>query len=120
MTTQEIANRLVQLCREGKSIQAIDELYADNIISREPKGAPVEVTTGKEAVKNNTRKWEEGVAEIHSTFVSDPVVADSHFAMVMEIDATFKANGRMKLKEVCVYEVKDGKIISDQFFYRMG
>lgn len=120
MTTKEVADKLVQLCRKGENLQAIDELYADNIVSKEPKGSPVEVTEGKEAVKNMTRQWEESVAEIHSSYCSDPIIADNHFAIVMDIDATYKTRGRMKLSELCVYEVKDGKIISDEFFYRMG
>lgn len=120
MITQEVADKLVQLCREGKNYQAIDELYADNVISKEPKGSPMEVTTGKEAVKKKTRQWEESVEELHSAYCSGPIVADSHFSVVMEIDATYKERSRMKLREICVYEVKDGKIIADEFFYRMG
>jgi hypothetical protein len=27
-----------------------------------------------------------------------------------------KGRGRVKLEEICAYEVKDGKIISEQFF----
>lgn len=120
MNTQEVAGRLVQLCREGKHEEAIDELYADQVISKEPKGSPMELTEGKEAVKNKTVEWGNSVAEIHSSSCSDPIVADNHFAIVMNIDATYKAHGRMAMSEICVYEVKDGKIVADEFFYRMG
>jgi sulfur relay (sulfurtransferase) DsrC/TusE family protein len=120
MNTQEVANKLVQLCREGKHAEAIDELYADNVVSKEPKGSPMELTEGKDAVKNKTLQWEESVAEIHSASTSDPLVADNHFSIVMDIDATYKEHGRMPMSEICVYEVKDGKIVSDEFFYRMG
>ena len=120
MTVQEIAEKLVQLCREGKNLQAIDELYADNILSREPNGHPHEVTVGKEAVKTNTRNWEASVVEIHSASVSDPIVAEHHFAVVMDIDATYLAIGRKRLAEICVYEVKNGKIVFDQFFFKLG
>lgn len=120
MTTQEVADKLVQLCREGKNDQAIEELYAENVISKEPKGSDMELTEGKEAVKNKTLKWEESVEEIHTASCSDPIIADSHFAIVMNIDATYKAHGRMAMSEICVYEVKDGKIAADEFFYRMG
>jgi ketosteroid isomerase-like protein len=120
MNTQEVADKLVQLCREGKNEQAIDELYADNIVSKEPKGSPMELTEGKDAVKKKTLQWEESVEEIHSASCSDPIVADSHFSIVMNIDATYKAHGRMAMSEICVYEVKDGKIVADEFFYRMG
>ena len=47
MNTQEVANRLVQLCREGKNVEAINELYHDHIVSHEPKGTPMEKTEGK-------------------------------------------------------------------------
>ncbi|SEK66106.1 nuclear transport factor 2 family protein [Parapedobacter koreensis] len=120
MTVQEIADRLVQRCREGRNLQAIDELYADDVISREPEGHPHEVTEGKEAVKTSTRNWEASVAEIHHATVSDPIVAENHFAIVMDIDATYKEIGRKRLAEICVYEVKDGKIVSDQFFFNLG
>jgi hypothetical protein len=35
----------------------------------------------------------------------------------MSFDATFKGGGRTKMDEICVYEVKDGKIVKEQFFY---
>jgi len=120
MNTQEVADKLVQLCREGKHEQAIDELYADNVVSKEPKGSSMELTEGKDAVKKKTIQWEESVEEIHSSSCSEPIVADNHFAIVMNIDATYKAHGRMPMSEICVYEVKDGKIVADEFFYRMG
>ncbi|MNY32452.1 SnoaL-like domain protein [compost metagenome] len=119
MKTQEVANKLVQLCREGKHAEAIEELYADNVVSKEPKGSPMELTEGKEAVKNKTLQWEESVQEIHSSSCSDPIVADNHFAIVMDIDATYKEHGRMPMSEICVYEVQDGKIVADEFFYKM-
>jgi len=32
------------------------------------------------------------------------------------MDVTMKGQGRQKLEEMCVYEVKDGKIASEHFF----
>jgi limonene-1,2-epoxide hydrolase len=32
------------------------------------------------------------------------------------MDLTMKGQGRMQMSEVCVYEVKDDKIVSEQFF----
>ncbi len=119
MKTKEVAEKLVQLCREGKNTQAIDELYADNIISKEPKGTPMEMTEGKEAVKNKTVYWESSVEEIHSATISDPIVAENHFSVVMNMDVTYKEHGRMGMSEIAVYEVKDGLIIAEEFFYSM-
>ena len=36
MTTKEIANRLVDMCRNGKVEEAKEELFAPDIISIEP------------------------------------------------------------------------------------
>jgi hypothetical protein len=37
--------------------------------------------------------------------------------MEMGMDVTMKGAGRMNMAEMCKYEVKDGKIISEAFFY---
>ncbi|AOM78776.1 nuclear transport factor 2 family protein [Pedobacter steynii] len=120
MNTQEVANRLVHLCRSGNFEEAINELYHDDIVSKEPPGSKQEVIQGKAAVLDKTQEWMDSVEEIHSSTISDPVAGDDFFSCVMDIDATYKNHGRMPMSEVCVYEVKDGRIVSDQFFYKMS
>ena len=48
MTTQQVADRLVELCRTGQVLQAQEELFADNVTSVSPdmKGGS-ETTVGK-------------------------------------------------------------------------
>src|SRR3974390_2075956 len=38
MTTLEVGNKLVDLCPSGKSMEAVDSLYAPNIVSLEVHG----------------------------------------------------------------------------------
>ena len=120
MNTQEVANQLVALCREGKNDQAVEELHADNIVSHEQPGVPHEVTEGKEAVAEKNKQWIESVEEIHGATISDPVVAGDFFAISMFVDVTFKERGRMEIKEIAVYQVHEGKIVKEQFFYGMN
>ncbi|HEY6899064.1 MAG TPA: SnoaL-like domain-containing protein, partial [Puia sp.] len=40
MTTQEIANRLVELCQKGDFETAQKELFADDCVSIEPYSSP--------------------------------------------------------------------------------
>jgi hypothetical protein len=117
MNTQEVADRLVELCREGNNVDAIQELYADNIVSKEPQGTPMEHTEGKEAVMGKTQHWYSTVEEIHGGEISEPIVTGNFFSCTMDMDVTYKENGRMTMNEVCVYEVQDGKIVTEQFFY---
>jgi limonene-1,2-epoxide hydrolase len=117
MNTQEVADKLVQLCREGKNVEAINELYADNITSYEPKGSHMEITEGKAAVMDKTNEWLEAVETIHSATTSDPIVTGNFFTISMDIDVTFKGQERTMLNEIGVYQVKDGKIVSESFHY---
>jgi ketosteroid isomerase-like protein len=118
MNAQEVASRLVQLCREGKNVEAINELYDDNIVSIEPDGSPMQgKTVGKQAVLESTNRWFDSVQQLHSVDISNPLVSDDFFACTMKIDATYKEHGRNVMNELCVFEVRDGKIVNDQFFY---
>ena len=119
MNTQEVAQKLVQFCREGRNIDAINELYADNVVSLEQPGTPMERAEGKEAVLAKNNYWYESVEAVHSVVISDPIVTGDFFAVTMEMDVTYKNSGRMKMQEIAVYRVKDGKIITDQFHYSM-
>ncbi len=119
MNTQQVANRLVELCRQGENMQALKELYADNIVSTEMSGVPNAVVSGKEAVTKKSQEWYATVEEFHGNEISNPVVAGNHFTCSMKLDCTFKGQGRTKIEEVCVYEVDNGKITQEQFFYAM-
>lgn len=117
MNTQEVANKLVALCRENKNMEAINSLYADNIISLEPAGAPEERIEGLAAVRAKTTQFFEQVEAFHGGSVSDPIVAGNHFSVSMGMDVTFKGQGRVNINEICVYEVENGKIVKEQFFF---
>ena len=55
--------------------------------------------------------------EVHGGYSNKPQVAGTHFSVVMGMDVTMKGQGRMKMDEIAVYEVKNGKIVKEQFFY---
>ncbi|MFL0354609.1 SnoaL-like domain-containing protein [Xanthomarina sp. GH4-25] len=119
MKTKEVAQKWVELCREGKNLECINQLYHDDVVSKEMPGMPDEVITGKQNVWNKSKEWLDSVEGFHSSEISDPVVAGNFFSAKMAFDCTFKEHGRQKMEEVCVYEVKDGKIASEQYFYSM-
>lgn len=120
MTVQEIANRLVELCRKGDYQSCYDELYSPDAKSIEPEGVPFErEIQGMEAFKAKGEQWRTTIEEMHGGTIGDPIVAGNHFSLVSSLDATFKGSGRTTFEEICVYEVKDGKIVKEQFFYEV-
>ena len=119
MTTQQVADRLVALCKKGEIFKAIEELYGDNIVSNEPPTSqfPIKVAKGKKAVLEKGKAFAETIEASHGQSISEPAVGGRFFSIGWSMDATFKGAGRMKLDEVCLYEVKDGKIVNEQFYY---
>ena len=117
MTMKEIAERLVSHCRKGAWEAAQRELFADNAVSIEPDATPAfeKETKGLRAIIEKGHKFDAMVETMHSLTVSDPIVASNSFACTMAMDVTMKDQGRMNMTELCVYDVKDGKIISEQF-----
>jgi hypothetical protein len=120
MTTKEIAERLVALCRQGNFETAQKELYATDAINIEPyaTAAFAKETKGLSAILEKGRKFTAMIEQVHSISVSDPLVAGGAFACAMQLDLTIKGHGRMSVNELCIYEVKDGKIISERFTSR--
>ena len=117
MSTQEIANRLVELCRKGDYETCYQELYSPDAVSIEPNdnfGPPR--TEGMDAIRKKGEAFNAMIEEMHGGSVGDPIVAGNYFSCTMMVDWTMKGMGRQKMEEICVYKVEDGKIVSEQFF----
>lgn len=120
MTTQEVAAKFNELAQTGQWDKIQEELYADNAVSIEPAHAAamgMGNAEGMEAIKAKGAAFNAMVEEMHGGYSTEPVVAGNHFTLAMGMEVTMKGAGRMKMDEICVYEVKDGKIVKEQFFY---
>ncbi|WP_169816812.1 SnoaL-like domain-containing protein [Wenyingzhuangia fucanilytica] len=117
MTTQEIANRLVNLCKRGQNALAQVELYDDHIESIELYSNRYKKTKGIAKVQRKTAMFFELAQKIHHSEVSEPLVAGNHFCIKISLDVTLRGFGRVQLEELCIYHVKDEKIFKEEFFY---
>lgn len=117
MTTQEVANRWAELCRQGDFKTCYEELYSPQCVSIEPEGAQWERAEGMEQMAEKGKKWNESLEEMHGAEIGDPIVAENFFTARQAMDVTFKEGGRQKFEEMSLYEVNDGKIVREQFFY---
>jgi len=117
----QVAHRLVELCRTGQYDQAHQELYAQDAVSIEGDGQNGEsIARGMDAIREKGKQWADNLVEVHGGSVSEPVIADGWFSVAMGLDATYKDMGRVAMKEIAVYQVRDGKITHEQFFYNTG
>jgi hypothetical protein len=117
MTTQEIANRLVELCRAGDFKKAQEELFSNDAVSIEAHATPAfeKETKGLKAIIEKGEKWNSMVQDVKGLSISEPLVAGNSIALVLGMNVTMKEHGQVDMKELCVYEIKDGKIISEEF-----
>jgi ketosteroid isomerase-like protein len=118
-STTTVANELVALCRAGRNLDAIARLYSPKIVSVEPVGneaMPAEMT-GIDAIRQKNERWLENY-EVNSAEVNGPFVGGDQFAVQYVFDTTFKPTGqRSVMTEMALYQVKDGKVVREQFFY---
>jgi ketosteroid isomerase-like protein len=121
MNTQEIANKLVAVCKAGKFEDA-QVLYAPDAVSVEASAPPggQREAVGLAAIKAKGEWW---VAnhEVHSMQVAGPWPHDDRFIVGFRFDVTMKPTGkRFTMEEMALYTVQDGKIVREEFFYSMG
>lgn len=117
METMEVAEQLVALCREGRNIEAIETLYADDVVSHEVR-EPMQRVAGIEAVIQKAHWWQ-GAHEVHSATVDGPFPNGDQFAVRYTYDITQKNTGtRLQMDEIALYTVSNGAIVEERFFYR--
>ena len=118
MTTQEVASRFNELAQQEKWFEIQDEFFADNVKSIEPVNSPyMENAEGKTAVRKKGENFVNKITALHSAYTSEPLVTGNHFTVVREVDITVQGHGRIQMHQIMLYEVNNGQIILEQFFY---
>lgn len=118
MTTQEVASRFNELAKQEEWFEIQDELFAENVKSIDPPDSPwFGYAEGKANVREKGMNWVKRITAAHHRHTTEPVVAGNHFAVGREVDISVDGIGRIQIDEIMLYEVRDGKIVSEQFFY---
>jgi hypothetical protein len=118
LTTQEVAARFDELAQQEKWFEIQDELFAEDIRSIDPLNSPyLGRAEGKDAVRKKGEDFVKRIQAIHRAFTTEPLVIGNHFVVGREKDMTVQPHGRIQINQVMLYEVKEGKIIMEQFFY---
>jgi len=116
MSTQEIAHDLVSLCKQGKLDEARDKYWSDDVLSVEAMGENAE-SHGKAAAKAKGEWWSTH-HDVHGVEVEGPYVNGDDFTVRFIMDVTQKDKGRrIKMDEIALYHLKNGKIVEERFFY---
>ena len=116
MSTQEIADDLVALCKQGKFGESGEKYWANDVVSIEAAG-PTPESHGIEAARGKGEWWSNS-HDIHGVEVNGPWVNGDQFTVQFKMDVTFKETGvRTEMNEIALYTLKNGKIAEERFFY---
>lgn len=113
-TITAIAERLVELINEKEFVKAYQELYSENAWSIDPMYPELSPIKGLSTLIERENAFLNKV-KINAVEASAPLCTDNYFSITLSMDFVTRNNNR-KVKELCVYGVQDGKIVSQQFF----
>ena len=123
--TFEIGKKLVDFCKQGKDLEAIETLDSPNIVSVEAVADPrfPQRMDGIDAIRSKFQWWIQN-HEIHSAEVKGPFPHGDRFIVYFKYDITPKdgpmKGKRMQMDEAALYTVANGKIVQEEFFYHRG
>lgn len=114
----QVAARFNELAMQEKWFEIQEELFADDVRSIDPTDSPyMGYAEGKANVRRKGEDFVKNITDVHRLHTTAPLVTGSFFAVGREMDITVSGFGRIQINEIMLYEVRDGKIVSEQFFY---
>jgi ketosteroid isomerase-like protein len=117
MDTRTIATRFVELSNGPDPDAAGEAFWAEDVVSIEAMDGPMARLQGIAALRAKSAWWYEN-HEVHAFSAHGPYVNGDQFAVRFSLDVTPKATGqRMRMEEVGLYTLRDGKIVEERFFY---
>ncbi len=124
LDAKAVGTELVSMYREGKThIEVVQKLFSNNVVSVEAiqGSGPAREISGMDAVIDKAKWWANNNV-VHSAEYKGPYPhGDNKFALFFNLDLTNKQmnNTRLQLEEVAVYEVSEGKVVHEEYFYNV-
>ncbi len=116
-TITEIAHRLVELMKDKKFLEAQEELFDEDCHNEEPENTKSRSVNGLNSILQKERKFLQNIKEWNRYEVSNPIIASDFFSVQLMLEVTLINNTIISVNEIIVYEIKNGKIIHERFFF---
>lgn len=119
MTTQDLANQLVSKLKAGDFMGAYDLFDQEKARHHEPN-SPIEgfrSLVGVPAFKEKDQAMGANIVKASLSEIDNVTVKPRVFSLNYKMNVEFKDGNALNLDEIIVYEVENGKIISENIFY---
>lgn len=113
-TIKEKLAELNQLVLAGKSMEAFEKFYHNDVQMQENETAP---TVGKDANRRREAEFYANVTDFRGAEVRGITLGENLSTVIWHYDYTHKEWGKRDYTQVSVQTWKDGLIVKEQFFY---
>lgn len=112
-----LAEDLAKMIGEGKILEAFEKYYDENVTMQENEGEP---RVGKAVSRAYEEAFVHGITEMHGGKILGVAVGENYSTIESFMDVTHKEWGRIARTQVAVQHWKDGKVVSEKFYYNTG
>ena len=74
-------------------------------------------TIGLSKIKAKSKKFYRQFKKINKKKISKPIIGDVGFALTIELSGVDKNGNSLKIKEICVFIIRNNKIVEENFYY---
>ena len=113
-TIYEKINHLNELVLDGKTLEAFDTYYHEDVVMQENDNEPV---VGKSLNRRREEEFLEALTEFRGAQPLKVTVGDKISMVEWSYDFTHRDWGVRNFTQVSVQEWKDGQIIKEKFYY---
>ena len=106
-----LEKELNEMIATGKAMEAFEKFYADDVVMRENHNCDLDTPLVDQF------DFFGNVAEFHEGSLLGSAAQGDRSYSEWVFDVTFKDGSRMRNHQVAARHWKDGKVISEQFFY---
>ena len=116
-SVQELDKQVNDDVLSGKAMEAFEKYYADDVVMQENSEEP---RRGKDVNRKVEEEFFGSVEAFNGGSVKASAVSGDVTFSEWEYDITFKGGNRMMMNQVAVRRWKNGKIVSERFYYNKG
>ncbi|MHC4827241.1 MAG: nuclear transport factor 2 family protein [Planctomycetota bacterium] len=116
----EKTKQILEMIKEGKFVEGMEQFYADDAVNEEPTGATIE---GKAAIIEHEKNILKQVAAFHGVDVKSVAVAeddgDGNGVTIAEysMQVDMKDGSKFNPDQVQVTRWKNGRAVHNKFYY---
>lgn len=114
MNTLELDQQLNRLIIEGKSVDAFQRFYAENVVAQENDEAE---RVGRDAWMTGRQQIEQKMKKFEARVLANAANGDVSFSE-WEYNVEIEGMGPMRIAQVAVRRWKDGRVVRERFYHK--